>query len=58
MGVAWLLVGFGKRLGSGCASGHGVVGLARLSPRSIAAVATFMLATMITVYVMRRAGLS
>lgn len=37
-----LLVGFGSRLGSGCTSGHGVVGLARLSPRSIAAVVTFL----------------
>lgn len=58
MAVAGLLVGFGTRLGSGCTSGHGVVGLARLSPRSIAAVATFMLAAVITIYVMRRVGLS
>lgn len=35
------LVGAGSRLGSGCASGHGVCGLARLSPRSFAAVGTF-----------------
>ena len=58
MAVAGLLVGFGTRLGSGCTSGHGVVGLARLSPRSIAAVATFMLVAVATVYVMRRAGVS
>ncbi len=58
MALAGLLVGFGTRLGSGCTSGHGVVGLARLSPRSIVAVATFMLTAVITVYVMRRAGLS
>jgi uncharacterized protein len=35
--VSGLLVGFGARLGSGCTSGHGVCGLARLSPRSLAA---------------------
>ena len=33
---AGLLVGFGSRLGGGCTSGHGVCGIARLSPRSIA----------------------
>jgi uncharacterized membrane protein YedE/YeeE len=37
-----LLVGFGTRLGSGCTSGHGVCGISRLSTRSIAATATFM----------------
>ncbi|MCW5731268.1 MAG: YeeE/YedE family protein [Alphaproteobacteria bacterium] len=37
-----LLVGFGTRLGSGCTSGHGVCGLARLSPRSLAATLVFM----------------
>lgn len=52
--IAGLLVGFGSRMGSGCTSGHGVVGLARLSPRSIAAVATFMAAAMATVFVMGR----
>ena len=40
--VAGLLVGFGSRLGNGCTSGHGVCGLARLSPRSLAATLTFM----------------
>ncbi len=40
--VAGLLVGFGSRLGSGCTSGHGVCGIARLSPRSIAATIVFM----------------
>lgn len=47
------LVGIGVTLGSGCTSGHGVCGMARLSPRSIAATATFMLTTAITVYVIR-----
>jgi len=49
--VAGLLVGFGTRLGSGCTSGHGVSGLARLSPRSFAAVATFMVTAALTVFV-------
>lgn len=51
--VAGLLVGFGTRLGNGCTSGHGVCGIARLSPRSLAATATFMAAGFATVYVMR-----
>ena len=51
--AAGLLVGFGTRLGSGCTSGHGVCGLARLSPRSLAATASFMLAGFATVYLMR-----
>ena len=56
--LAWagLLVGFGTRLGSGCTSGHGVCGLARLSRRSIAAVATFLAVGMITVATMNRFG--
>jgi len=40
--LAGLLVGFGTRLGSGCTSGHGVCGLARLSPRSALATLTFL----------------
>jgi|SRR5581483_6865475 len=50
-----LLVGFGTRLGGGCTSGHGVCGLARLSPRSLAATAIFMIAGSATVYVLRHA---
>lgn len=46
-----ILVGFGTRLGSGCTSGHGVCGLARLSPRSIAAVGVFMITAIITVFI-------
>lgn len=46
--IAGLLVGYGTRLGSGCTSGHGVCGLARLSPRSIAAVATFLATGVLT----------
>ena len=56
LAAAGLLVGFGTRLGSGCTSGHGVVGLARLSPRSIAAVLTFMSAAIATVFLMREVG--
>lgn len=48
-----LIVGFGTRLGSGCTSGHGVCGLARLSPRSIAATLTFMSVAALTVFIMR-----
>jgi uncharacterized membrane protein YedE/YeeE len=51
--VAGLLVGFGTRYGSGCTSGHGVCGVARLSPRSIVATFAFMLAGFATVYLIR-----
>ncbi|MGD9600918.1 MAG: YeeE/YedE family protein [Gammaproteobacteria bacterium] len=51
--VAGLLVGIGTRLGSGCTSGHGVCGLARGSPRSLAATACFMAAGFTMVYVVR-----
>lgn len=51
--VAGLLTGFGTRMGSGCTSGHGVCGIARLSPRSIAATCLFMAAGFATVFVIR-----
>lgn len=51
--LAGLLVGYGTRLGSGCTSGHGVCGLSRRSPRSIAATAAFMLTGFATVYLIR-----
>nr|WP_313973270.1 YeeE/YedE family protein [uncultured Psychrobacter sp.] len=51
--AAGLLVGFGTRLGSGCTSGHGICGNARLSPRSMAATVIFMLFGALTVYVGR-----
>lgn len=54
--VAGVLVGFGTRLGSGCTSGHGVAGLARLSPRSLAAVLTFLASGIATVALMRIVG--
>lgn len=53
MAVAGLLTGFGTRLGSGCTSGHGVCGIARGSPRSLMATATFMAAGILTVFVAR-----
>jgi len=51
--VAGLLVGVGTRYGSGCTSGHGVCGLARLSPRSLVATVSFMLTGFATVFVIR-----
>lgn len=53
MAIAGLLVGYGTQLGNGCTSGHGVCGLARLSPRSLAAVATFLGSGIVTVILMR-----
>ena len=50
---AGLLVGFGTRLGSGCTSGHGVCGIARLSGRSIVATCTFISVAMFTLYITR-----
>jgi uncharacterized membrane protein YedE/YeeE len=46
--VAGVHVGFGTRMGSGCTSGHGVCGIARVSNRSLLAVATFMATGAIT----------
>ena len=51
--AAGLLVGLGTRYGAGCTSGHGVCGLSRRSPRSLAATAAFMLAGFATVFVTR-----
>ena len=56
--VGGLIVGFGTRMGSGCTSGHGVCGLSRLSPRSIAATLTFMAAGFVTVAILRMLGIS
>jgi uncharacterized protein len=47
--VGGLLVGFGTRLGNGCTSGHGICGIARLSPRSIVASGIFMVAAIVVV---------
>lgn len=51
--VGGLIVGVGVTFGSGCTSGHGVCGMARLSPRSLAATLTFMAFTFVTVFVIR-----
>ena len=51
--IGGFIVGAGVYFGSGCTSGHGVCGMARLSPRSIAATTVFMIAAFITVYVTR-----
>jgi len=53
LAAAGLLVGLGTRFGSGCTSGHGVCGIARLSPRSLAATACFMAAGIVTVFIVR-----
>lgn len=54
--AAGLLVGFGTRMGSGCTSGHGVIGIAALSPRSIIATLVFLSAGVVTVTLMRWIG--
>ncbi len=51
--LAGLLVGFGTRVANGCTSGHGVCGMARMSPRSIVATLTFMASGALTVFVTR-----
>jgi uncharacterized membrane protein YedE/YeeE len=53
LALAGVAVGIGTRYGAGCTSGHGVCGIARLSPRSLVATATFMAAGFATVFVAR-----
>ncbi|WP_158773450.1 YeeE/YedE family protein [Cobetia sp. L2A1] len=53
MMIAGVLVGVGTGIGGGCTSGHGVCGMARLSPRSIVATAVFVTVAMLTVLVTR-----
>ena len=53
LALGGVIVGLGVSYGSGCTSGHGVCGMARLSPRSIVATATFMATTFATVTVIR-----
>jgi uncharacterized membrane protein YedE/YeeE len=48
-----LLVGFGTAIGAGCTSGHGICGMSRLAPRSIASTAIFMGVAVATVFVTR-----
>ena len=56
LALAGLLVGVGTRYGSGCTSGHGVCGLSRLSPRSLAATFSFMAAGIAVVFLLRMAA--
>src|SRR3984885_11940973 len=51
--VAGLLVGFGTRMSNGCTSGHGICGIARLSPRSLVATGIFMVAAIVVVAITR-----
>ena len=51
--VAGLIVGFGTRLGAGCTSGHGVCGIGRGSPRSLAATVVLMTTAIVTVVITR-----
>jgi uncharacterized membrane protein YedE/YeeE len=51
--LAGVLVGFGARLGSGCTAGHGICGLARLSPRSLVSVLTFIATGAAVTFVVR-----
>ena len=53
MSAGGFIVGIGVTLGAGCTSGHGVCGMARLSPRSIIATLTFMATTAATVFFIR-----
>jgi uncharacterized membrane protein YedE/YeeE len=53
LGAAGLLVGIGTRVANGCTSGHGVCGLARRAPRSLAATAAFMGSGALTVFIVR-----
>lgn len=53
LAAAGLLVGFGTRLSNGCTSGHGICGIARLSPRSIVATGIFMVTAIVVVALSR-----
>jgi uncharacterized membrane protein YedE/YeeE len=51
--IGGLIAGIGVTFGSGCTSGHGICGMARLSRRSIAATVTFMVFAIATVFLIR-----
>ncbi len=51
LAIAGLLTGLGTKIGNGCTSGHGICGLARLSLRSLVAVAVFFGVAIVTVAV-------
>lgn len=54
--IAGILVGFGTRLGNGCTSGHGIIGIGRFSKRSIIATITFMVTAIVVVFVRKQLG--
>lgn len=54
--IAAFLVGFGSAMGSGCTSGHGICGLSLLSKRSLISVITFLIAGVVTVYIIKLLG--
>jgi uncharacterized membrane protein YedE/YeeE len=51
LALSGLIVGIGTKIGNGCTSGHGVCGIARLSPRSFVATGIFFVVAIITVFV-------
>lgn len=51
--LSGFFVGIGTKLGSGCTSGHGVCGIARMSPRSFVATGVFLMFGVFTVYFFR-----
>jgi uncharacterized protein len=53
LAVGGAIVGIGVSFGNGCPSGHGICGIARLSPRSLAAVPVFMATAFLTVFISR-----
>ena len=55
--IAGLLVGFGTRLGNGCTSGHGIIGMGRFSKRSIVATLTFMASAILVVFIRNQLGM-
>lgn len=55
--IAGLLVGFGTRLGNGCTSGHGIIGMGRFSKRSIVATSVFMAIAILVVFIRQQFGI-
>lgn len=54
--IGGLLVGFGTRLGNGCTSGHGIVGIGRFSKRSIIATCLFISVAALVVFLRLHVG--
>ena len=54
--IAGLLVGFGTRLGNGCTSGHGIIGMGRFSKRSLYATVIFMASAALVVFIRNQFG--